>query len=422
MAKHHKQIEYVAPNTLIVGIDIGKSVHFVKMMLEGRQIAAFKLYNEGMSFMSLLDKIRQIQNKHHAEASLIGMEPTGHYWLPLAYFLRAHKQPFVLVQPSHVRWSKEMGDNSPLKTDDKDAGVIADMVRQGKSQSAYLPEGVYAHLRALTAMRYHKKDQLTQAKNVLHRILDVIFPEFVTLFSDITGKTARQLLREAPTPLHIQTLGIKRLTTLIQKASNRRLSKDKALAIQNAAHTSIGVNQAIDSACLELTQTLDLLDLLKNQLQEIESQLLNHLQNIPQAEYMCSISGLGPVTVASILGETGTFEAYDAPEQLIKLAGLNLFEISSGYKKGRRRIAKRGRSRLRRILYTAIFPLISHNPIFKDAYHRYKTREKPTQKAIIALSCKLLRILFALVNKQETFNIDCNTKKEKTGSKLKKAA
>ena len=73
MAHHHKQIAYVEPNTLIVGIDIGKSVHVVKMMLDGRQIAAFKLYNEGMSFMSLLDKIRQIQNKHQCKASLIGM-------------------------------------------------------------------------------------------------------------------------------------------------------------------------------------------------------------------------------------------------------------------------------------------------------------------------------------------------------------
>ena len=79
MAKHHKQIEYVEPNTLIVGIDIGKSVHFVKMMLEGRQIAAFKLYNEGMSFMSLLDKIRQVEKHHQCAATLIGMEPTGHY-------------------------------------------------------------------------------------------------------------------------------------------------------------------------------------------------------------------------------------------------------------------------------------------------------------------------------------------------------
>ena len=422
MAKHHKQIAYVEANTLIVGIDIGKAFHFVKMMLDGRQIAAFKLYNEGRAFMSLLDKMRQIQNKHQCKASLIGMEPTGHYWLPLAYFLRAHKQPFVLVQPSHVRWSKEMGDNSPLKTDEKDAGVIADMVRQGKSQSAYLPEGVYAHLRTLTAMRYNKKDQITQAKNVLHRILDVLFPEFLTLFCDITGKTARELLNVAPTPLQIQALGIDELTTLIQKASNRRLSKAKAQEVLQAAHTSIGVNQAIDSVCIELTQTLDLLDLLKTQLQEIETQMNEHLKRIPQAGYMCSIPGLGPISVASILGETGSIQAYQAPEQIIKLAGLNLFEISSGYKKGRRRITKRGRSRLRRILYTACFPLIFHNPIFKDAYHRFKRAGKPNQKAIIALSCKLLRILFALVHKKETFNIKANTKKEKTGSQVKKAA
>ena len=422
MAHHHKQIAYVEPNTLIVGIDIGKSIHFVKMMLEGRQIAAFKLYNEGMSFMSLLDKIRQVEKHHQCVATLIGMEPTGHYWLPLAYFLRAHKQPFVLIQPSHVRWSKEMGDNSPLKTDDKDAGLIADMVRQGKSHSAYLPEGVYADLRALTAMRYHKKDQITQAKNVLHRILDVLFPEFVSLFSDITGKTARELLNVAPTPLQIQALGIDELTTRIQKASNRRLSKAKAQAVLEAAHTSIGVNQARDSICIELMQTLCLMDLLKTQLQEIETQMKDHLQHIPQAGYLCSIPGLGPISVASILGETGPIQAYEAPEQLIKLSGLNLFEISSGHKKGRRRITKRGRARLRRILYTAVFPLIFHNPIFKATYHRFKGAGKPTQKTIIALACKLLRILFALVKKQEPFNIKGNTKKEKTVSQVKKAA
>lgn len=422
MAKTYKQSQYVSANTLIIGIDIGKQVHFVKMLLDGVEVNAFKLYNEGHAFMSLLQKIRQVQNKHQAEACLIGMEPTGHYWLPLAYFLRAHKQPFVLVKPSHVRWSKELADNSPLKTDQKDAGVIAQIVRQGTYHSAYLPEGVYAHLRTLTAMRYHKKDQIAATKNVLNRILDVIFPEFVTLFSDLSGKTARQLLTEAPTPLQIQTLGMKKLTTLIRKASNHRLGKAKAWDILEAANASIGVIEGLDSICMELSQTLCLLELLNTQLQEIETRLQDHLQNIPQARYMCSIPGLGPITVASILGETGPITAYDAPEKLIKLAGLNLFEISSGHKKGRRRIAKRGRSRLRRILYTAILPLIIHNPIFNDTYHRFKEAGKPNQKAFIALCSKLLRILFALVNKQEVFNMDFNTRKKHETPNVPKAA
>ena len=174
--------------------------------------------------------------------------------------------------------------------------------------------------------------------------------------------------------------------------------------------------------CMELSQTLCLLELLNTQLQEIETRLQAHLQNIPQARYMCSIPGLGPITVASILGETGPFTAYDAPEKLIKLAGLNLFEISSGYKKGKRRIAKRGRSRLRRILYTATLPLIIHNPVFNDAYDRLKRNGKPNQKAIIALCTKLLRILFALVNKQEEFNANFNTRKKHIAPTVPKAA
>ena len=71
MAKHHKQIEYVEPNTLIVGIDIGKQVHFVKMMLDGVEVAAFKLYNEGSAFMALLKTIDQVKNQHQCTASLI---------------------------------------------------------------------------------------------------------------------------------------------------------------------------------------------------------------------------------------------------------------------------------------------------------------------------------------------------------------
>ena len=422
MAKHHKQIEYVEPNTLIVGIDIGKQVHFVKMMLDGVEVAAFKLYNEGTAFMALLKTIDQVKNQHQCTASLIGMEPTGHYWLPLAYFLRAHKQPFVLVKPSFVRWSKELADNSPLKTDQKDAGIIAQLVRQGTYHRAYLPEGVYAHLRALTAMRYHKKDQIAAAKNVLNRILDVCFPEFLTLFSDLSGKTARQLLQVVPTPSHLQAFGEEKLTRLIRKASNHRLGKAKAQALLKAARASIGVSQDLDSVCMELSQTLCLLELLNTQLQEIETRLQAHLQNIPQARYMCSIPGIGPITVASIVGETGPFTAYDAPEKLIKLAGLNLFEISSGHKKGRRRIAKRGRSRLRRILYTAILPLIIHNPIFNETYHRFKAAGKPNQKAFVALCTKLLRILFALVNKQEVFNTDFNTRKNHKALIAPKAA
>ncbi len=53
------------------------------------------------------------------------MEPSGHYWKPLAAYLRAAGIKVVTVNPHHVKKAKEFDDNSPTKSDRKDAWVIA---------------------------------------------------------------------------------------------------------------------------------------------------------------------------------------------------------------------------------------------------------------------------------------------------------
>ncbi|MFB4166257.1 transposase [Alteribacillus sp. JSM 102045] len=50
---------------------------------------------------------------------------------------------------------------------------------------------------------------------------------------------------------------------------------------------------------------------------------------------------------------------------MISLAGLDLKENSSGLHKGQTTISKRGRRRLRRILFLAIRPLVAHNDTFR---------------------------------------------------------
>jgi transposase len=54
-------------------------------------------------------------NQHEKRDVIVGMEPTGHYWLNLAYFLQAYDIQCVTVNPMHVKRSKELDDNSPTK-------------------------------------------------------------------------------------------------------------------------------------------------------------------------------------------------------------------------------------------------------------------------------------------------------------------
>lgn len=83
------------------------------------------------------------------------------------------------------------------------------------------------------------------------------------------------------------------------------------------------------------------------------------------------------------------------------LAGLEPKENSSGKHKGRTSISKRGRRKLRRLLFQAVLPLIRSNEDFREVYTYYTTRKdnplKGTQ-AVIAVGCKLIRIFYVLLS------------------------
>ncbi|SFJ59586.1 Transposase [Paenibacillus sp. UNC496MF] len=60
---------------------------------------------------------------------IVGVEPTGHYWLSLAHYLRKRQVLCGVINPLQVMKSKEIDDNSSTKNDIKDAKVIAQLVK-----------------------------------------------------------------------------------------------------------------------------------------------------------------------------------------------------------------------------------------------------------------------------------------------------
>jgi transposase len=92
-------------------------------------------------------------------------------------------------------------------------------------------------------------------------------------------------------------------------------------------------------------------DFYTQQEEQILNDVLEILGNIPGTAEMLSIPGVGVVTIAGFLAEIGDINSYDHGQQIIRLAGLNLVENSSGNRKGKTGISKRGRSRLRALLF-----------------------------------------------------------------------
>jgi transposase len=114
-----------------------------------------------------------------------------------------------------------------------------------------------------------------------------------------------------------------------------------------------------------------------------------------KAARLCAIQGVGPGTVATLLGhlpELGTLTG----QTIAALAGLAPFNDDSGPRKGQRHIAG-GRASVRSALYMAAFNAIRYNPILKPFYQRLRAAGKPFQVALIATARKLLTTLNTLL-------------------------
>ncbi|MNC64378.1 hypothetical protein D3C75_1145730 [compost metagenome] len=70
-------------------------------------------------------------------------------------------------------------------------------------------------------------------------------------------------------------------------------------------------------------------------------------------------------------------------------------------------MTKRGRCRLRALLYRAALTLVAKNTEFSALHHYFKTRrENPLKKkqSMIAICHKLIRVLFELGTKNKNYN------------------
>lgn len=151
----NERINQITSSTLIVGVDIAKFKHLARAQdyrgVEFGKPITFDNNREGFElFVSWFQKITAEQGFQDV---LVGMEPTGHYWLNLAHYLREQEVKYGVVNPLHVKKSKELDDNSPTKNDIKDAKVIAHLVKDGRYTVPSLPQGVYAELREAMKIR-----------------------------------------------------------------------------------------------------------------------------------------------------------------------------------------------------------------------------------------------------------------------------
>jgi transposase len=399
-------------NCLRVGIDPHKRQHaIVPRTPQAQVLSKFKITNDRDGFEELLRRCEHFRQQCGAESVVFAIEAGSHYWRNLGYFLQAHDQTLRLINPFTLKRERDGQDLGRRKNDYRDAEQAADLLGQGKYTWTALPEGTYADLRDAHETYQQLVRETTRVKLQLTTALDGLFPEFHCVFKGVEGYTALTVLRTCVEPAVIAALPEAEFVERVHaQHGTHRFMFAKVRALHALAARSVGVRAGAAALTQRVQLLADRLAFLVAQREQAEAALTQRFQQFDESAFLLSLPGLGAVNAAGLLAHIGPIGRYSGVKQLTKLAGIHPEENSSADRRGvRTPMSKKGRAGLREIAYRSVIGLLRHNPVFAKYVKRLtkrKVHQHPLVKreAIGAAMNKLLRVVYALLHKQQMFN------------------
>jgi transposase len=386
-----------------IGIDIGGRSHAVARCREGSSRADREILRVAQS-QAGFDALDVWLERQPEPVTLVTMESSGHYWMPLASYLRRRAVAVAVVNPLAAKYfaKSRLGRT---KSDPADARSLAEMAMRDTPLARDPLQGVELRQAARFAMALVEE----QAKvcQRLVRLVELGFPELGELFDDPTCRTAREVLRIAPTARAATRRRSSTLAHANAGPGHRRLGEAKAERLQAAAATSIAVPELEAEVTFEVGLLLDQYDLLERQIEAADRHVAGLLDG-ELARRLATIPGVGPSIVATLIAEIGDIARFTDFDELLAYAGVHPAERSSGQKGANPETAwhmsKAGNSHLRAAAYRMALVGVRHNPVIAAHYARKRAAGKTKMNALGHCMRKALSIVWGVWRNGQDFD------------------
>lgn len=379
---------------IYVGIDIAKDKHDCFIISSEGEVLfdVFTIQNNIDGFEDLLFKIKAVEK--NPDKVKVGLEATGHYSYNILGFLINKQLPTIVINPLYTSLCRKSISLRKTKTDKVDARTIANMIMSDASLKPYSSELYHIEeLKSLTRYRFDKVSQRAKLKQSVSRLVNILFPEIEKMFSTIHLNTVYELFSEFPSAHHIATANLKRLTSLLFKASKGRFGRDKANEIRETARKSIGSYFSAQS--LELKHTIKLIREISIDIKEIELEIKKIMDDIDSP--ILSVPGIGYNLGAMIIAEIGDFSRFGSPDKILAFAGCSPSTYQSGQLYSTHaKMEKRGSKYLRWALMNAASYVCKWEPTFAAYLAKKRSEGKHYFVALSHATKKLVRLLYHL--------------------------
>lgn len=387
---------------IYVGIDVAKDKHDCFAMNSDGEILIEKMtiQNNMDGFISLFNSVSHFNES--LENIKVGLEATGHYSNNILNFLTSKGFNVYVINPLQTNLYRKGLSLRKTKTDKLDARFIATMLISDNLKSYSNLSYHISELKSLVRHRFRLVEERSKFKVSLSRLITIVFPELEKVVWSISQNSVLYLLTELPSSDNIAKCNLKHLTTILEKYSNGKYSREKAIEIRDLAKKSIGTNSL--SISFELKQVIQTILFLQSQINDIDKELKKLIDKLDSP--IMTIPGISYVTAAFILAEIVDINNFDSPAKLQAFAGLDPSTYQSGnFTATHSTMVKRGSKYLRWALLTATRLVCMRDKTFNDYKNQKLAEGKHYFVALSHTSKKLIRVIYFLLKTNNSFQL-----------------
>lgn len=380
------------PEAVTFGVDVAKKTMFATLMGPEEQLLAVLKWDH-------LSRSRQVVAWLSGLSGVqVALEPSGTYGDALRFHLEASGVAVYRVNPKQVKDGREIYDGVPSNHDAKSSAIVAWLHQLGRSEPWIVSEERRGLSAAVSRLSLHDSG-FRRAQNRLEAQLSRHWPE-VTEYLELDSATLLELLSRFGGPEAVAE-EMEEAEELMRRVGGSRLSEDKIQVILDSAEETLGVPMIAE----ELEALRDLASEARHRQKRMKASKRRLVELVEQDPVMSRVgSVVGQTTAGVLTRDLGHLDGYAATGVLLKAAGMNLKEVSSGRRQGELAITKRGPCRSRQYLYLAVLRWIQKDPWARAWYEQKVKRDGGRKgKALVALMRKLLRGLW-WVARGEPFN------------------
>jgi transposase len=328
-----------------VGIDVGKQKCAVAVMdSEGRISDEFSFLNNNEGIGNLISRLSMDDE--------VVMESTGSVWVNLYDRLEQVHMKVVLANPMKTKAIV----SARIKSDTIDARILAHLLRADLIPSSYVPPYEIREMRYLLRHRASIVKIRTMVKNKIHSMLDRNGIAVVG-FSDLFGKRGMEWLKSV------------------------KLS-------------------ALDR--LMLDNHMEHLESLRRQVEAVDREITLRASKDEYVKLLLSMTSVDVYSALLIRSEIGDISRFSSYKKLISWAGLAPSLHQSGSVEYHGRITKQGSRMLRWIMVESARTAVNSDSRLGEFYERVK-QKRGGQKAIVAVACKMLKIIWTMLTRNEPY-------------------